>query len=152
MKKYKAILEENIVKVVSILADSQQEAEQKAKDLNWNNVSDADVWSELSVLKYRNDEEVLMDVLRADEGWVIVAVGDSYIDKVTNENTLFRIEKDDDCDHPFKDDICAIQFVIARMLEGSKLHIRAFKFAYANGSEDDRKVLQEELHYAILSK
>lgn len=143
MKKYKAILEENVVKVIHVLANSQQEAEQKAKELSWNIIDPTDQYRDIQVNEYLEDEEILMDSLRADEGWVIT---------YGIPHDTYRIEKDDDYVYPFKDDICAIQFVIARMLDGSKLHIRAFKFAYANGSEDDRKVLQEKLHYAIVSK
>jgi hypothetical protein len=142
MKKYKIFQEETILKVGYVCANSEEEAQRKAEDVDWNSIEEDDIQTNHSVSLYLEDEEVIIDANTADEGWLI-----SYNIYL---NT-YRIEKNDDC-ASFKDDICAIQYVIASMLGGSKLHIRAFKFAYANGSEDDRKVLLEELHYAILSK
>ena len=142
MKKYTVYLTETFVKVATVMAYSEKEARRKADKIDWeeieNDTEDADI--SVTLDETMEDAEILMDIVRADEGWII-----SY-DTLSNVYKIQKIDEDD----RFFFDTQAIEHVVNKMLEGSNLHARAFKFAFKNANTDERVLLTEVMRKAII--
>ena len=140
MKKYKVFQEQTITKIGFLMAKSKEDAQRKAEDIDWDSIEEEDLLVDYTVSSYLEDEEIMMESLRLDEGWIIC---------YDTENECVILQRDDDR-NIFSNDSEAILHVVIKMLKGSNVHARAFRFVYNNASAELRDELRDAVIAAVI--